>query len=205
VSAGYRSSRSKFMIRHIPTPRRCTGALCNQVAQSECCRSLLPAPLTQATMQPMLFVHPCCTDSGLRRTFPEGPGAQESHRLCSRFRTVRASLMVNHFRLLFAICQALSFVRPDYTCCRLALPLFARRARLDPSTSLSACGERPWHSCSFPVQCMGAPTVRTENKRLLGFVSQKESSPLPKLMLRGAGTFSPLRCRCERSSWPIAR
>ena len=28
---------------------------------------------------------------------------------------------------------------------------------------------------------------------------------LPKLMLRGGGTASPLRCRCKRSSWSIAR
>jgi len=44
-----------------------------------------------------------------------------------------------------------------------------------------------------------------ENKALLGFVWQEPISPLPKLMLRGGGTVSPLPCRCSRSSWSIAR
>ena len=44
-----------------------------------------------------------------------------------------------------------------------------------------------------------------EKKALLGFVWQKDYLPLPKLMLRGGGTVSPLRCRCRRSSWSIAR
>ena len=57
-----------------------TGKGLSMVAQSECACPCCQAPRTQAAKQPMLFVHPCCTNSGLRRTFPGGPGARESHR-----------------------------------------------------------------------------------------------------------------------------
>jgi len=51
--------------------RICATRLHNLSAACLCCQ----APRTQTTKQPMLFVHPCCTNSGLRRTFP----APESH------------------------------------------------------------------------------------------------------------------------------
>ena len=44
-----------------------------------------------------------------------------------------------------------------------------------------------------------------ENKALLGFVWKKDYLPLPRLMLSGGGTVSPLRCRCRRSNSSIAR
>jgi len=47
--------------------------------------------------------------------------------------------------------------------------------------------------------------VSIENKALFGFVWQKSYLLLPKLMLRGGGTFSPRRCLCRRSSSSIAR
>jgi hypothetical protein len=42
--------------------------------------------------------------------------------------------------------------------------------------------------------------IADDTKGLLGFVSQKAYLLFIKLMLRGGGTFSPLRCRCRRSS-----
>jgi hypothetical protein len=42
--------------------------------------------------------------------------------------------------------------------------------------------------------------VNEGNKVLLGFVWQKGYFLLPRLMLRGGGTFSPRRCLCRCSS-----
>ncbi len=42
-------------------------------------------------------------------------------------------------------------------------------------------------------------------KDFLALFRKKAYVLLLKLMLRGGGTFSPLRCRCRRSSWSMAR
>src|ERR1700729_3199866 len=42
-------------------------------------------------------------------------------------------------------------------------------------------------------------------KHFLPLFGKKTYLSLPKLLLSGGDTASPLRCRCRRSSWSIAR
>ena len=44
-----------------------------------------------------------------------------------------------------------------------------------------------------------------KSKNFLALFRKKVYILLPKLTLRGGGTFSPLRCRCSRSSWSMER
>src|SRR5208282_1678307 len=53
--------------------------------------------------------------------------------------------------------------------------------------------------------CTPTVTCRLKTKHFLALFGKKGYLLLPRLMLRGGGTFSPRRCLCRRSSWSIAR
>ena len=74
-----------------------------------------------------MFVHPRCTNSGLRRTrgdLPESVCVPESPRGLAAVCDCSGFTITNYVRFFFANCQAPYFIRPDYICGRLAFPLF---------------------------------------------------------------------------------
>jgi hypothetical protein len=116
-------------------------ALCKRVAQSKCCWSSLPLSPRPDPKGNSMFVHPGCTNSSLRRTpedLPESVCVPESPTgpvACLRL------LELCHLRLSLLFIRYMSssfFIRSDYICCRLDLPLFGPPGSKSPPAA-------PWN------------------------------------------------------------
>jgi hypothetical protein len=122
-----------------------------------------------------LFVHPGCTNSGLKllsTTFPKGvcvPRAVSSVRDCRGF------VIADYIRLVFAICQV--------PFCPVRCIRTVRRPRI--------------------FQLLFDMSIET--KAVFGFVWQKCHLLLPTLILRGGGAFSPRRRGSETKFGPRSR